>query len=105
MVVSGNDASYALAEAVSGSSEKFVERMNAKAKKLGLTNTHFMNPCGLNNTKHFSSARTCLLGPVCLEDSHIRPDRGYHRFLAAPIPPVPRQPRRLSESSTTRMSC
>jgi D-alanyl-D-alanine carboxypeptidase (penicillin-binding protein 5/6) len=57
MVVSGNDASIALAEAVAGSVEAFVERMNAKAEALGLTNTHFVNPCGLNNKKHFSSAK------------------------------------------------
>jgi serine-type D-Ala-D-Ala carboxypeptidase (penicillin-binding protein 5/6) len=57
MVVSGNDASIALAEATAGSVEAFVERMNEKAKELSLTNTHFVNPCGLNNKKHFSSAK------------------------------------------------
>lgn len=57
MVVSGNDASIVLAEATSGSVTAFVEKMNAKAESLGLTNTHFVNPCGLNNRRHFSSAK------------------------------------------------
>jgi len=57
MVVSGNDASIALAEATAGSVKAFVELMNTKAEELGLTNTHFVNPCGLNNKKHYSSAK------------------------------------------------
>jgi D-alanyl-D-alanine carboxypeptidase (penicillin-binding protein 5/6) len=57
LVVSGNDASVALAEATAGSVPAFVEKMNEKAKALGLTNTHFVNPNGLNNKKHFSSAK------------------------------------------------
>ena len=44
MVVSGNDASIALAENVAGSQKAFVEMMNAKAQELGLTNSHFANP-------------------------------------------------------------
>lgn len=57
LVVSGNDASIALAEATAGSEKAFVELMNAKAEALGMTNTHFVNPCGLNHKKHFSSAK------------------------------------------------
>lgn len=57
LVVSGNDASIALAEAAAGSVQAFVEKMNARAEELGLSNTHFVNPCGLNNKKHFSSAK------------------------------------------------
>jgi D-alanyl-D-alanine carboxypeptidase (penicillin-binding protein 5/6) len=48
MVQSANDAAVALAEHVAGSEEKFVELMNEKAKKLGLTHTHFLNSSGLN---------------------------------------------------------
>lgn len=57
LVVSGNDAALALAEASAGSVEAFVAKMNNKAKSLGLTDTHFANPSGVNNSKHFSSAR------------------------------------------------
>jgi len=57
LVVSGNDAAIALAEAAAGSVEAFVAEMNKRAESLGLTDTHFANPSGVNNTKHFSSAR------------------------------------------------
>jgi D-alanyl-D-alanine carboxypeptidase (penicillin-binding protein 5/6) len=57
LVVSGNDAAIALAQAAAGSVQAFVERMNEKAKALGLSNTHFVNPSGLNDGKHFSSAK------------------------------------------------
>ncbi len=56
IVQSGNDASIALAELVGGSEEGFVERMNAEAAKLGMTNTHFTNPTGLSSPQHYSTA-------------------------------------------------
>lgn len=55
-VASGNDACIALAEHMSGSVESFVERMNAKARELGLTHTHFVDPHGLS-TENVSTAR------------------------------------------------
>lgn len=56
MLVSGNDASYALADATAGSVEAFVILMNNKAKELGLKNTHFTNPAGLSDDEHYCSA-------------------------------------------------
>src|SRR5690625_655147 len=56
MLRSGNDASIAIAEHVGGSVEGFVFLMNEKAKYLGLTNTHFANPHGLDEENHYSSA-------------------------------------------------
>lgn len=53
---SGNDASNAVAEYVSGSTERFVDLMNAKAKELGLQNTRYSNPHGLPDDHHYSSA-------------------------------------------------
>jgi D-alanyl-D-alanine carboxypeptidase (penicillin-binding protein 5/6) len=47
VVSSGNDAAVALAEYLGGSTEAFAEQMNAKAKQIGLSETHFMNPDGL----------------------------------------------------------
>ena len=47
MIVSGNDASIAIAKHISKDEKTFVERMNAKAKELGMTNTTFVNPNGL----------------------------------------------------------
>ena len=56
IVQSGNDASIALAELVSGSEEQFVARMNADAARLGMTNTHFVNVTGLPDPQHYASA-------------------------------------------------
>ena len=55
-IASANDAAVALAEKVGGSVDKFVEMMNEKASSLGLENTHFVNPHGLDIEGHLSSA-------------------------------------------------
>lgn len=47
LLFSGNDAAYMIADHVGGTSEKFIQMMNDKAKELGLVNTHFKNPNGL----------------------------------------------------------
>jgi D-alanyl-D-alanine carboxypeptidase len=61
MVGSGNDASIALAAHVGGGSEqRFVGLMNAKAQQLGLRDTRFANPHGLDATGHYSTARDLL---------------------------------------------
>ncbi|MFE0560513.1 D-alanyl-D-alanine carboxypeptidase family protein [Paenibacillus sp. NPDC058910] len=56
MLRSGNDAATAIAEHVGGTEEGFVLLMNEKAAGLGLTNSHFMNPHGLDHDEHYSSA-------------------------------------------------
>jgi D-alanyl-D-alanine carboxypeptidase (penicillin-binding protein 5/6) len=56
-LASGNDAAVALAEKVAGSEPLFVAKMNARAKQLGLKNTHFSNTNGLPIANHYSSAR------------------------------------------------
>ena len=55
-IVSANDATVALAEYVSGSEQEFVKNMNKKAKELGMKNTSFKNPTGLDEEDHYSSA-------------------------------------------------
>lgn len=55
-VGSANDAVVALSEAVAGSVEEFVEMMNKRASELGLTDTNFKNPHGLDEVNHYSSA-------------------------------------------------
>lgn len=55
-IASANDASVALAERIAGTEEAFVKRMNEKAKKLGLKNTHFKNSTGLPEKDHYSTA-------------------------------------------------
>lgn len=63
VIASANDAAVALAEYVAGSEEAFVERMNARAKELGMKNTHFENTNGLDDTaqNHVLSARDIAL--------------------------------------------
>ena len=56
-VQSGNDACIALAEAVAGSEGAFVQLMNREAARLGMAGTHFMNPTGLPDAQHYSTAR------------------------------------------------
>ena len=62
LIPSGTDAVYALAEHLGGGGgkagvENFVDEMNQKAKQMGLENTHFEDPAGLDSPKHYSSAR------------------------------------------------
>ena len=56
MLRSGNDAAVALAIAVGGSVQGFVDMMNAKAQELGLSDTHFINPHGLHDDNHYTTA-------------------------------------------------
>lgn len=56
MLRSGNDAAVALAEQVGGSIEGFAKLMNKKAKELGLTNTNFVTPHGLDSQEHYTTA-------------------------------------------------
>ena len=57
-VASGNDASVAMAEYVAGSETEFVNMMNEKAAQLGMTNTHFLDCCGLSSdSAHHTTAR------------------------------------------------
>ena len=59
MLESGNDAAVALAKRVGGNVEKFVEMMNEKAEQLGMYNTHFSNPHGLD-IKDEGNLSTCF---------------------------------------------
>lgn len=56
MLESANEVCLAVAEHISGSVDKFVDAMNARVKELGLTDTHFNNPNGLPDPKHYTSA-------------------------------------------------
>lgn len=61
LLVSGNDAALALAGHCSGDAASFAELMNRRAKELGMLNSHFMNPHGLNEAGHYSTARDLAL--------------------------------------------
>jgi serine-type D-Ala-D-Ala carboxypeptidase (penicillin-binding protein 5/6) len=87
LVVSGNDAAIALAETTAGGLENFVDLMNLKAKELGLKNSHFRNPHGLNEENHYMSLRDLATLTVNLykdfpQYSHFfnMPEFTYHRI-------------------------
>lgn len=61
VIQSGNDAAVALAEYTAGSERAFVEQMNHAVDQLGLENTHFLNPEGLQDEDHYSTARDLAL--------------------------------------------
>ena len=69
MVKSPNDVAVTVAEGVSGSVEAFAVEMNADAQKLGLHESHFVNPNGLHNPEHVSSARDmAMIGRALLRE-------------------------------------
>lgn len=73
MLCSGNDAAIALAEHVGGSVERFSNLMNEKAILLGLKNTHFVTPHGLDDDQHHTTAyELALLTNYALENETFR---------------------------------
>lgn len=79
MLPSANDAAFTVAEGVAGSVPRFVRRMNSAARRLGLDDTSFANPIGLDDPDNFSSARD--LAALALE---LREDRAFRRIVAMP---------------------
>ncbi len=78
VIQSGNDAAVVFAEALgSGSESTFADMMNAKAKELGMNNSHFVNATGLPDPQHYSTARD--LATLALALIHHFPEF-YHYF-------------------------
>ena len=70
VIQSGNDASKAIAEHMAGSEAGFAKLMNDEAKRLGMTNTNFVNPTGLPDPAHKASARDlAILARAIIRDS------------------------------------
>lgn len=73
LVLSANDSANVLAEYVGGSIDSFVSMMNTKANELGLTNSHFTNPYGLQDENHYSTAQDlAIIMQHCLENEDFR---------------------------------
>lgn len=92
LLCSGNDAAVALAEHVSGSILGFCELMNSKAKELGMSNTHFETPHGLDSDGHYTTAyELALITDYALQNTTFRKIvetknytvniNGYHKSL------------------------
>lgn len=70
IIQSGNDASVALAEYISGSEESFADLMNQYASKMGMTNSHFMNSTGLPHEQHYTTASDmAILAAALIRDA------------------------------------
>lgn len=73
LVKSANDAAIVLAEHIGGSVENFSEMMNKKAKELGCQNTNFINPNGIHNNNHYSTAYDLyLIASYCMKNETFR---------------------------------
>ncbi|MBR2324848.1 MAG: D-alanyl-D-alanine carboxypeptidase [Clostridia bacterium] len=73
MLRSANDAATAIALALCGSVSAFAEKMNEKAEALGLSDTHFDNPHGLDSENHFTTAKDLArLGAAAIENETVR---------------------------------
>lgn len=73
MAVSGNDAANAVALTVGGSFDGFAKLMNERAQQLGMRDTHFVTPSGLDDDMHYSTAYDmALLGAAAMENSAFR---------------------------------
>ncbi|MDQ3770042.1 MAG: D-alanyl-D-alanine carboxypeptidase [Actinomycetota bacterium] len=80
MLESANDAAVTLAEGVAGSEGAFVERMNARAAELGLEDTTFTNPVGLDDSESLSTARDLVtLALAVREDAFLRETAGMEQ--------------------------
>lgn len=89
MLRSGNDAAVAISEHIAGSVEGFAYLMNEKARWIGMTNTHFENPHGLESDNHYSTAydmalllrhamENKLFKKVSGTSSYLSDNRAYH---------------------------
>jgi D-alanyl-D-alanine carboxypeptidase (penicillin-binding protein 5/6) len=78
VVQSGNDATIALAERIAGTEETFAQLMNANAKRLGMTATHFENSSGLPSPDHYTTAHDMALLAVAL----IRDFPQYYKYFS-----------------------
>lgn len=73
LLKSGNDAAGAIAKRIAGSIENFVKMMNDKAREIGLKNTHFVTPSGLDADEHYSTAYDmAVLASYALENEDFK---------------------------------
>ncbi len=94
VVQSGNDAAIALAEHVAGSEAAFASLMNAYAKKIGLKNSHFVNPHGLPAEGHITTARDlALLGRALIRDYPVA--YSYNKIKEFTVGPITQPNRNL----------
>lgn len=73
LVHSANDAGFVLAEYISGSTESFAELMNKKASEIGCKNSNFLNPSGIHDSNHYTTAYDlALIARYCMQNDTFR---------------------------------
>ena len=94
VVQSGNDAAIALAEHVAGSEDAFAALMNAYAKRIGMTNSNFVNSHGLSDPDHYSTPRDlALLGRAIVRD--FPEEYSYNAIKEFTVGPITQRNRNL----------
>lgn len=82
MLESANECANAIAEHISGSTEAFADLMNQRAAELGCTNTHFVNPSGLPDEEHYTSAHDmALITRAAISHEEFRKISGTSRYV------------------------
>lgn len=73
LIPSSNDCAVAIAKAVSGGIDNFAVLMNARARELGCKGTNFVNPSGLHEDNHYTTARDLsIIAMTCMKNEHFR---------------------------------
>lgn len=87
LIPSANDAANVLAYHISGSIDKFAEKMNQKALEIGCTDTHFINPSGIHDDNHYSTAYDmALIGKYATKYEIIRQIATNTSYSLSPLP-------------------
>lgn len=84
LVYSANDAANVLAIRIAGSLEAFAEMMNAKAVELGAQNSHFTNPCGVQDENHYTTARD-----IAMISQYAMKNEKFREVVKTPIYKIP----------------
>ncbi len=101
MLESANDSAVALAKEIGGSVPEFAKMMNEKAKELGCTNTNFVNPNGLHEEGHLSTAHDmALIAKYCMQNATFRELVTTYKY---DIPPTNKQPETRHLYNTNRL--
>lgn len=86
MLPSGNDAAVAIAEHIAGSQEAFADMMNEKAKEIGARDTHFVNPNGLPDDNHYTTAYDlAAIARYAMKLPEFREFAGCYHYIATPL--------------------
>jgi D-alanyl-D-alanine carboxypeptidase (penicillin-binding protein 5/6) len=102
MVKSANDAAVVLAEHVGGSVEGFSDMMNEKAKEIGCKNTHFVNPNGIHNNNHYTTAYDLyLMADYALSFEHTNEFREFVSKTSYTLPATNMYPAEDRSFTTT----